>query len=187
MESQETPKPRKSSMPYIIGIAIVILIAAATFLAGRMFNSGVGPIGFPGGPAGDGNTNFVSINDITPAPELPTIPSDITGIFVERKDNTVVVQLVSFDESVGGIAGDSPSSGPKVEVVVSGNTTIYRETTEFSLPVAGEDFSIQQTVEESTLDDMGPETMISVWGRRSGDRVIADVVFYSNPMMLKKP
>ena len=172
---------------YVILGVVVLLVGAAAFIAGRMLNSGVGPIGFFGGPMGDANVNFISINDITPAPELPTIPSEITGIFIERKDNTVIVQLVSFDAGVGGIAGDSPSSGPTVEVVISGNTTIYRETTEFSRPVAGEDFFVQQTVEESTLDDMGLQTMITVWGRRSGDRVIADILFYSNPLMLKKP
>jgi hypothetical protein len=170
---------------YILLGIVILLIGAAAFLAGRMFSRGIG-FGNSSGTVGNGQV-FISLDDITPAPELPTITSEITGIFVERKDNTVMVQLVSFDAGVGGMAGDSPSSGPIVEVVVSGNTTIYRETTEFSRPVPGEDFSVQQTVEESTLDDIGPQTMITVWGRRSGDRVIADVLFYSNPLMLKKP
>lgn len=37
------------------------------------------------------------------------------------------------------------------------------------------------------LDDLNTETFVSVWGRRSGDRIIADVLFYSNPRSLKKP
>jgi hypothetical protein len=31
------------------------------------------------------------------------------------------------------------------------------------------------------------QTFVSVWGRRSGDRVVADVLFYSNPQSIKKP
>lgn len=148
-----------------LGIAILV-VGVAAFIAGRMINQGVGPIGFLGVPSERGQVS-ISLDDINPAPELPITTPEITGLFVERKDNTVIVQTVSFDASVGGILEDSPSdanSGPEVEVVITGETTVYRETTEFSRPVAGENFSIQQTVEESTLDDLNSQTMITVWG-----------------------
>jgi hypothetical protein len=29
--------------------------------------------------------------------------------------------------------------------------------------------------------------MIQVWGRKNGDRIIADILLYSNPVMIKKP
>ena len=179
--------PNKKS--YIgLGI-IVLLVGVAAFIARRMINTGVGPIGFLGGPMGGGQVS-ISLNDITPAPELPTTRPEITGVFVERKDNTVIIQVVSFDAGVGGILEDSPSdvnNAPKVEVVITGKTTVYRETTEFNRPVAGENFSVQQTVEESTLDYLNSQTMITVWGRKNGDRVIADILLYMNPLMIKKP
>jgi hypothetical protein len=138
----------------ILGISI-ILVGAAAFIAGRMLNSGAGFRSFVfGGPGGTGQV-FISLDDVTPAAELPTTTPEITGLFVERNDNTVIVQTVSFGAGPGGIAENAPmeeSNGPKVEVVITGETTVYRETTEFSRPVAGEDFFIQQTVEESTLD-----------------------------------
>jgi len=177
--------PNKKS--YIgLGI-IVLLVGVAAFVAGRMLNGRVGPVGL-GGP--NGGPVSISLNDITPAPELPTTRPEITGVFVERKDNTVIIQVVSFDAGVGGILEDSPSdvnNAPKVEVVITGKTTVYRETTEFNRPVAGENFSVQQTVEESTLDYLNSQTMITVWGRQNGDRVIADILLYMNPLMIKKP
>jgi len=168
-----------------IGVAI-LLIGIAAYIAGKMFN---GKIGFAGLSGVNGGRVSVSLNDVTPAPELPTTRPDVTGMFVEKKDNSVIVSEFSFGAGVGSMSGDVPidtSNGPKVEVVVTGKTIIYRETTQFNLPPAGERFSVQQTVEESTLDDLNPDTTVVVWGRRSGDRVIADVLFYSNPYLLKK-
>jgi hypothetical protein len=173
---------------YVILGVVVLLVGAAAFLAGRLFRLGTGP-GRESGALGNG-TVFISINDITPAPELPLASPEITGLFVERNDNTVIVQTVSFDAGVGGIAGNAPQDpqdGPKVEVIVTGKTVVYRETTDFGRPVPGEDFSIQQSVEESTLDDLNSQTMITVWGRKSGNRVIAEILLYMNPLMIKKP
>ncbi|HKY55200.1 MAG TPA: hypothetical protein VJM08_12875 [Anaerolineales bacterium] len=173
---------------YLVMGLTIFLVSAAAFLGGRMFSRGIG-LGSSSGPMGNGRV-FISLDDITPAPELPTRIADITGLFIERKDNTVTVQLVSFGAGVGGILGNSPAdenSGPKVEVVVTGETTVYRETTEFGRPVSGQDFSVQQTVEESTLDYLDSQSMITVWGRKNGDRVIAEVLLYMNPSMMKKP
>ena len=84
-----------------LGIA-VLLIGIAAFIAGRMINSNVGTVGL-GGP--NGGQVSISINEITPAPELPATQADVTGSFVERKDNTLVVQAVTFGTGVGGISG----------------------------------------------------------------------------------
>lgn len=171
---------------FTLGIA-VLLVGAAAFLAGRLFSRGIGS-GTDSGVLGNGQV-FVSMNDITPAPELPTTTPEITGLFMERKDNTVIVQAVSFDAGVGGIAGNAPQdadSGLKVEVIVTGETIVYRETTEFDRPVAGEEYFIQQTVEQSTIDGLNAQTMITVWGRKSGDRVIAEILVYMDPLLIKK-
>lgn len=158
-----------------IGLGIIILlVGAAAFLAGRMFSTRVGPVGLSGPNSGRVS---ISLDDITPAPELPTTVPEPTGLFVERKDNTVIVQAVSLEAGVGGILENSPmdaNSSPQVEIVITDQTTGYRETTEFSRPVAGEEFSIQQTVDESPLDDLNAQTIITVWGRKNGDRVIAE-------------
>jgi hypothetical protein len=52
---------------------------------------------------------------------------------------------------------------------------------------SGEEVVLQQTVEEASLDDLTDQSFVTVWGRKSGDRVIAEVVFISNPVMFKRP
>lgn len=166
---------------------VILLVGTAAFLAGRMFSRGIGSRS-ESGALGNGQV-FLSMTDITPAPELPQTTPEITGFFVERKDNAVIVQTTSFGAGVGGVAGNAPQdveSGPKVEVIVTVGTTVYRETTDFGRPVPGENYFVQQTVEEATLDDLNSQTLITVWGRKNGDRVIADIFLYLNPLMIKK-
>ena len=139
---------------------------------------------------------------VEPAPELPTTEPEVLGLFAERQDNTLFVQTFSMDQGGGGVVISSSAdgggeqsvagspidtnSGPKVEVVITSDTIIYRETTEMSGPPSGNE-TVQQTVEESTLDQLTTKSFVTVWGRKSADRVIADVLFYSNPVMIKRP
>lgn len=172
---------------YIIFGVVILLIGTAAFVAGRMLNGKVGSVGL-GGPNGGRVT--ISLDEITPAPELPSTKADITGTFMERKDNTVVVQANSFGSGVGGVSGNSPmdeNSGIRVEIVFTGETKIYKDVTQFPAPVNGEIHNVQQVAEEGTLDDLNSQTFVSIWGRRSGDRIIADTLFYSNPQSIKKP
>lgn len=165
----------------------ILLIGVAAFVAGRMLNGKVGIVSLGGSNAGQVS---ISLNDITPAPELPFTKADITGVFVERKDNTITVQAVTFGAGVGGIAGDSPldeNSSIKVEIIITSATMIYKDVTQFPPPVNGEIHNVQQSVAEGTLDDLHSQSFISVWGRRSGDRVIAKVLLYMNPESMKKP
>jgi len=172
---------------YIGVVVVILLVGIAAFVGGRMMHGDIGNVGL-GGPNGGGVS--ISLNDITPAPELPKTKADITGVFVERQDNTIVVQANTFGAGVGGVSGDSPideNSGIKVEVVVTGETMIYKDVTQFPAPVNGEIHNVQQAAEAGTLDDLNSQTFINVWGRRSGDRIIADVLFYSDPQTIKKP
>ena len=172
---------------YITFGITILLIGVAAFVGGRMLNGNIGTVGL-GGP--NGGRVSISLNEITPAPEFPAIKADITGQFVEKKDNTLVVQAVSFALGVGGVSSEAPmdeNSGVKVEVVITGATKIYKDVTEFPAPVNGEVHNVQQAAAEGTLDDLTTQTFLSVWGRRSGDRIIADILFYSNPELMKKP
>ena len=125
---------------------------------------------------------------IVPAPELPTTSPEVTGAFVERQDNTIIIETKSLE--TGSIvyvspAGTKNQSGPQVEIIVTNETTIYRETTQPSQPLSAENQTIQQTVEQATLDDLDSQSMIMVWGRRSGDRMIAEVLMYSDMVAIK--
>ena len=176
---------KNKKLYFTLGMAI-LLVSIAAFVAGRMLNGNIGTVGLGGPNAGQ---VFISIDEITPAPELPGTRADITGMFIDRKDNTVTVQAITFGAGVGGVSNDSPvdqDSGVRVEVVLTGSTEIYREITQFPAPVNGEVHNIQQAVEEGTLDDLNEQSFINVWGRRSGDRVVADILLYSNPQFFKK-
>lgn len=185
----------------IVGLGIlVLLVGAAAFIGGRMLNQRVGPMGLGMPLGGGGDMMSVSIQ-ITPAPELPRTQPEVLGLFVERKDNSITLSSVSMEAGKGGVVVQSDggegesfagspvdTNGPKVEVVITVVTTIYIETTEFGgPPSSGETQVLQQTVEEGSLDDLTAQSFVTVWGRKSGDRIIAETVFISNPVMFKRP
>jgi len=183
----------------IMGI-LILFVGGAAFVAGRMLNQKAGPAG-AGGPPGSNNNSF-SIQ-LVPAEELPKTQPEVTGSFVERKDNTIVLTSapletggggVAVDSSAGGEGSDGPTTseknvpdGPKVEVVITNDTLIYRDTTDFSEAPSSGSATVQETVGEGTLDDLNSDSMVRVWGRKSGDRVIAEILFYSSPVMIKTP
>jgi hypothetical protein len=197
MEIQETPtpNPRKSILPYAIGTGVVILLAAAAFMAVRYFvrpknaafNDSGGPILSLKGPGG-GEQIFKL--DIKPAKELPATQPDEAGIFVERKDNSIFigtgeVTLMAKAEPGQDPQVDSNFTGPKIEVVISADTVIYKDTTQ--LDPENPEAEVQQTVELSTIDEITQQSSISVWGRKAGDRIIADTILFSSPFMIKAP
>lgn len=137
-----------------------------------------------------------SIN-LIPAEELPRAQPEIIGLFAERKDNTIVVQSTSLKTGEPGMVvhkGEDgavlPSAnmnyGPKVEVVITNETRIYRDTTEIAKPTSSGTQTVQQTVEAATLDDLNSQSEVTVWGRKNGDRIIAEVLLYINPVMFER-
>ena len=197
MELQETPTPtpRKSVLPYVIGIGVVMLLAAAAFTAVRYFVQ-------PKNAAAEGpGGNFISVEgpggeaqtfrlDIKPAEELPSTQPDEAGIFVERKDNSVFIGTGEVTVMAKAEPGQEPQvdsdfSGPKVEVVISANTVVYKDTTKLDPENPGAE--VQQTVELSTIDEITQQSSVTVWGRKAGDRIIADIVVFSSPFMIKAP
>ena len=96
----------------------------------------------------------------------------------------VVVQ--SGGEGEQSLSGPK-ADGPKKEVVITGETTIYLEDTEFGEPQPGQTNVVQQSVTTGSLDDLSSQSFVTVWGRKNGDRIIAEVLFISNPVMFKRP
>src|SRR5687768_3143799 len=165
----------------ILGI-VIFVVATAAFVAGRMLNRGVDPLGLFG-PEGDGIS-------ILPAEELPTTSPEVEGVFVERRDNTIIVE---DDQPVGDSVSGSPvgiGGGPKLEVVITAETLVYHDTTQppARRPTGDDPRVIQQTMEEGTLDNLIPsQSLVRVWGRKSGDRIIAEVMVYIDLVTFQKP
>jgi len=181
----------------IIGgaVVLVLLLAGAAFIGGRLLN-GQGLPGLSSGPQviTEGGRTSIRINpgDIQPAKVLPQTPADVKGLYDHRQDNSIFVgtgqvQVMIQKDQSGKVQTSSSHSGPVVEVVVTTQTVIYHDTTMEQFngpPPSGK--KIQQVVEPGSLADIGQSSLITVWGKKTGDRYIADVLVYTTPAFITK-
>jgi hypothetical protein len=188
-ETHEASKPRRTKL--IVGIvALVLLLAGAAFVGGQLLNqatpqNGSGGRILEGGPAGG---QGVSV-EVVPAKGLPDEKPTAVGLFAERKDNSIYVTLgtefaVRVDRN-GNVDTQTNGNGDKLEVVVTGNTTIYKSVTPDDVPPGGG--KVQQQLVPGSLDEIGSNSVVSAWGERRGDRLIATILLYEQPMILPKP
>jgi len=189
VEALSQAQPRKTRPRFMIigGAALlVIVLAGAAFLAGTLMNRlPSSQNGSAGGPqannGGKVQVESISKSEVTPAAELPTIQADIHGIFLSRSGNTFTIGTGSTVGLTTGADGTPQPhyNGPAYEVVVAKNTLVYKDTTTIDPGYSG---PIQQTVAPGTLDDLNTITMVSVWGKKTGDRYVADIIVYMQPM-----
>ena len=179
------------------GVILIILLAGAAFIGASLLNGQGLPLLSAGGPIfslGKGGENSVRINadDIQPAKELPQIPADVRGLFDHRQDNSLFIGTgkvtigVKRDQS-GKVETESNHDGPVVEVVVTSQTKVYKDVTmkQFNGPPP-QGQKIQQVVEDNSLDEAGQGSLITVWGKKTGDRFIAEILVYSLPAFITK-
>jgi hypothetical protein len=180
----------------VVGIVSVVLVAGAVFVAARLLNS---PEGGAGGPGGEmrlvgegGGSGQVAISlDIKPAPDLPQTPPEVGGLFVRREDNSIFVGTgeiefaMEIDPATGEKQASSNYSGPVLEVVVTNETSIYRDETKMpsiGVGAVSGNKTIQQVVKPvdslAELGENSKNTEVQVWGERRGDRVVAQVFVY---------
>ncbi len=170
-------------------IILILLLAGSAFIAARLLN-GHGLPGLSGGPqiiTSGGHTSIrISPGDIQPAKELPQTRPDVEGIFDHRQDNSIFVgtgnvAMTVQKDKFGNVKTSSSHTGPVVEVVVTTQTVIYKDVTDQQFtdkpPVSGQ--RMQQVVEPGSLDEIGQSSNIMIWGRKTGDRFIAEILVYS--------
>jgi hypothetical protein len=180
------------------GIAVLaLLLASAAFLGARMLSSPGSTAADAGG--GGGRVMEIAVDDgsgpvslrirIEPAPELPHRPAEAGGVFVRRQDNRFFVGTgdIELDVEVDGNTGERAvslsHSGPEIEVVVTRDTIIYQDETEISPGAPGSrksgEMTIQQVIRPAdSLEEMGENSELQVWGERRGDRVVAEVLVF---------
>lgn len=175
--------------------AVVLLLAGAAFVGVRMLSA---PDEMAS-DAGGGRVFEIAIDDgsgpislrvrIEPAPELPDRPAEASGIFVRRQDNSIFVGTgaIELDVEVNGNTGESSvslsHSGPEIEVVVTRDTVIYRDETDMSFGEPGSRKSGEMTIQQvirpiDSLEEIGENTELQIWGEKRGDRVVAQVLVY---------
>ena len=199
----EEPMPAKKSrrwMWVILGVGLVGLLAAAAFIGGRYLQRGAQASGgqdgimFSNGPGGQ--IRYFSKNDILPAEELPKTSPDTRGIFVRRQDNSIFIGTGKVQLQISKKAEDPNSTpvtassydGPMVEVVTTAKTQIYRDETLQNLTdLLSSETQIQQKVVPGSLDEVGQTSMVTAWGKKVGDRLVAEVLVYSNPTIMNAP
>ncbi len=197
MTIEETNQPKKKQTWLIAAgaILLVALVGGAAFIGGRLVRqpapnvpgqSGMSVHIASGGAGGDAVEMSVQF---LPAEELPKTPPDANGLFVERQDNRLIIGTGNVQVMVSGEQGEASTSadydGPKVEVVVTQATRIYRDATAPDFESGST--TIQQKVEEGDLDEIGSQSVVTVWGKKNGDRVVAEVLVYMNPVMIRAP
>lgn len=171
-------------------IVLVVLLAGAAFVGGQLL-MGQGLPGLSSGPQvftdpNGGKQIRIGPGDIQPAKELPQTPADVRGVFVRRKDNSifvgtgVVIRQVQKDQN-GNLTSSSTYDGPIVEVVVTPQTIVNRDVTNRQFNGQPPSGKIQQVVEQGSLDEVGKDSTLLAWGKKTGDRIIADVIVYSLP------
>lgn len=169
------------AMSATIFLVLILLALVAAFVGGRLMNAQFGPTGIVEVSSGPDETIAVSSLEMESADELPKTPPDAKGILIGRQDNRLLLgtgqitnkPIVGRD---GSVTVERSHDGPVVEVVATHDTKIYCDVTDLSLaPVTG---PIHQVVEPGSLDQIGQNRTVVVWGERRGDRLIASVILY---------
>lgn len=175
-------------------ILLVVVLAGGAYTAVQLLSAQNSPADAPAGAMvfedvmDDGSGSPVTVRTVVlPAAELPQRPPEASGILVRQEDNSYFVGTGNVSVSVNEIDGEMVTavdhSGPEIEVVAGRDTQFYRDVTDVEIAFTE---SKEQTFQQELAAVEPPETMpdgseFQVWGRQSGDRVIADVIVYSEP------
>ena len=180
----------------IVGIGLLLIIlGAGAYTAVKLTAAQDKPeAGLPAGAMvfedvmDDGTGNPVTVKTIIlPAEGLPERPSEAGGVLVKQVDNSYFVGTGSISVNISVVNGETSTavdhSGPEIEVVTNRDTQFYRDVTKVSFTAAE---SKEQTLQQEIVLVEQPETMpaganMQVWGEKRGDRVIAEIVVYSEP------
>jgi hypothetical protein len=174
-------------------VVLIMLLAGAAFVGGRLLTQNGSQGGLvPGNVVASGKQQ--TRIEVEPAKELPTSVPDAIGPFVERKDNSLFVAFRSkfmiLTNKDGSVRTEGMDSGQRLEIVVTADTTLYKDVTGEQSPRNSPppaDGKIQQIVVAGALDGIGTNSFVSAWGERRGDRVVARVVVYTPAQVIPAP
>ena len=198
MESENEIMVKKNKTAWLIGgILIVILLAGAVFVGGSLLNKKVGI------SPGVYGIDFTEAEEIPQSePEVTGVVTAIGGDTLTVQELNMnqtlgmsgeggvyvdpVTIVENAEDTEGPIVVDFfGAEGPITEIVTNRDTIIYKDVTPTGyVQVSSEDTppelpeKIQMKVEPGTLDEIGPGSMVTIWGERRGDRIIASFILY---------
>lgn len=175
----------------VLGLA---LLGGAAYMGAQLLNQRPEKAGGPGeivmnSKGGSMSRKAVSF-DVKPASEIPQTKADVTGVLEEIKDRSLFVTtgsggMMAAMSADGTVKLQAENEGPQMEVVVTGDTKIYRDVT-FDEDMPEEGGSVQQIVEPLEFSELETNAFATVWGQKRGDRLIAEVILYNKPGGLNK-
>jgi hypothetical protein len=172
-------------------LVLVVLLAGAAFVAGRLLakaapqdqaGADLPPMAAPKG-AGGGQQVRVMMER---AEGLPDRAPDVMGPYSRREDNRIFVTSNGSGtiRMINGQFVNDPDA-KELEVVITNETTVYEDVTEKNLGDRSSG-TIQQEIEPGSADDIGESSVVSAWGQKTGDRLVADVVVYTAPPVSRR-
>jgi hypothetical protein len=168
------------------GMVMILLLAGAAFVGGRLLSRS-DPTGDPPdvivSRSGDAVTTSGYMLDQEPAPEMPAAPADVAGLFVRREDNRLFVGTGNMSGVKVGDRWELHHDGPVLEVLATHETLVYRDDTLQQLDGDPPSGPVQQVLKPGSLDELGATSTLLAWGEKRGQRLFADVVVYSNPVV----
>jgi hypothetical protein len=175
-------KKMKPGVIMILVVAAVVVLGGAAYLGGRLL-TGQTANGIRGGSmmltSNNGGTTSVKSLDLERSPDLPQEKVTTAGILDHMEDNTLFLgtgKMMAMGDSEGNLT--MSYDGPVVEVVVNHDTEIFKDVTDFGLFDA--EGPVQQVVEPGSVDEIQKNTIVTVWGEKQGDRVIAKTLVYQS-------
>ncbi len=182
----------KKSILIAAGVIVLVAVLAGAAFVGAQLVVGQGQ---PAPAAKGGLTMMTGQNgkpvqytqpNIQPSKELPQTPEDVRGVFDHRKDNSLfvgtgVVLRTAQQDQAGKVTVSSTYDGPVVEVVITSQTIVYSDVTNRQFNGQPRSGKVQQVLEQGSLDEIGKDSTVRAWGKKTGDRTIADVIIYSLP------
>lgn len=186
VQTEGAATSRASKGLLLAAVLVVILLAGSAFVAARMIGTkskapepAVLPA--PGDNKGAATGEAVRI-DIKNAKEVPTTEPDVSGLVTEVTDSGMLVGTGNISFNGNASAPGLTTDGPEVEVVVTSKTKLYRDDTMQSVDpsqlMSGAKIEQRVTAVES-LPEIAAQTQILAWGRKVGDRVVADTLIFT--------
>lgn len=205
VEATPVHSPQRSSrrtfLMVALGLGGVALLGGAAYAAGQLMtpatsaNDGGNKGGIAISSGGSGGTQMLKMPPIKNAPEIPAQEPDVQGLYLSRKDQSIFigtgnVKIGVMTDSSGKSDSSASHDGPEVEVVVNHNTKIYIDKTPITIEAMKSGETLQQVVEpvESLSDlteKLSKTDTLNVWGDKAGNRVVARIMLYRQPMAMK--
>jgi hypothetical protein len=177
----------------VVGLGfLALLLAGGAFMAGRLLGEGAG-----NGGAGDaakigigtGNGDVVEV-DFVPAEELPEEPPDVAGAFERRQDNSIFVNETDGGFVLGknddGTLSVTNATGKISEVVVTAETDVYVDVTLEAIEEGLASGVFHQQLKPGTVEEIGELSFVRAWGEMRGDRLVAGLLVYNRPPVLRR-